>query len=119
MSFDYATVVALALAGDKVALFHAVEQAGNVWVVRDHALSDFPAGQSGATSAAQNAQHIELSAGKTAGFEYLCGLSAEGVSDLHEGDEQAGLCIAVRIFVGRGTQAVTIVVITTIVKVDS
>jgi hypothetical protein len=32
-----------------------------------------------------------LGRGQADGFDYLFGLSAKGVGDLHEGDEQTGL----------------------------
>src|ERR1700688_929374 len=119
ISLDHATIVALAFASDEVALFHAVQQARNVRVARDHALADFAAGQSGAASAAKYAQYIVLGRSQAGGFDYLFGLSSQGVSDLHERNEQACLRMGVGIFMERGTHEGTIVVITTFVKPKS
>ena len=116
ISLDHATVSALALPGDEIAFFHAVQKAGNVGVARDHALADFTTGQSSAASAAKDSQYIVLGRGQAGGFDYLLGLSAEGVRDLHEGDEQAGLDIGIGTFMELGTHTANIVVITTVVK---
>jgi len=116
ISLDHATVVALAFPSYEIALFHAVQKTGNVRVARDHALADFATGQSVAASAAKDTQYIVLGPGQAGGFDYLFGLSAEGVGDLHEGDEQAGLYTGAGAFMGQGTHGVNIVVITTVVK---
>jgi hypothetical protein len=61
--FDYAAVVGLAFASDEVALLHAIEQAGNVGIVRDHAVADAAAGQAIRLRAAKNAENIVLRGG--------------------------------------------------------
>ena len=100
ISLNHATVVALAFASDEIAFFHPIQEAGNVRVARDHAFADFAAGQSRMTSAAKDTQYIVLGRGQARGFDYLFGLSAQGVGDLHEGDEQAGLRWRVVAFMG-------------------
>ena len=69
-----APVVGLALPGDEAALFHAVEEAGHVRVVRNHAVADAAAGQAGGLGAAKNAKDIILGAGEAGGFEELLGV---------------------------------------------
>jgi hypothetical protein len=58
----------LALADDEGALFHAVEEASHVRVVRNHMITDAAAGQSVRLGAAENAKNIVLSASKASGF---------------------------------------------------
>jgi len=62
--FYDAAVVGLAFAGNQAALFHAVEEARHVRVVRNHAVSDATAGQSFGLGPAENAKDIVLSTGK-------------------------------------------------------
>src|SRR6266513_5538362 len=53
-----AAVVGLAFTGNEPALFHAVEEARQVRVVRNHAVRDAPAGQSFWLGPAENARDI-------------------------------------------------------------
>src|SRR6266576_5518460 len=55
-----AAVVGLAFAVNQAARFHAVEEARHVRIVRNHAVSDAPAGQSFGLGPAENAQDIVL-----------------------------------------------------------
>jgi len=89
--FYDAAVVGLPFSGNEAALFHAVEQAGYVRVVRNHAVTDAAAGQAGGLGAAKNTEDIVLSAGKAGGFDELLGVLAEGVGSLQKGDEDTAL----------------------------
>jgi len=86
-----AAVVGLAFAGNQVALFHAVEEARHVRVVRNHTVSDATAGQSCGLGTAENAKDIVLSARKPPCFQELFCLLAEGVGGLQERHENAVL----------------------------
>ena len=114
--FDDAAVNGLASAGDEAALLHAVEEAGHIRVVRNHALTDAAAGEAIGLCAAKNAEDVVLCAGKAMGLEELLGFEAEGIGGFLEGDEDA-------VFQGKkgmgkwaATHADTIVVMTTNVK---
>ena len=89
--FDDAAVIGLARAGDEAALFHAVEEAGHVRVVRNHAFADAAAGEAFGLGATKNAKDIVLRAGEAVRLEELLGFEAEGVGGLLEGDEDAVL----------------------------
>src|ERR1700732_331829 len=69
----HAAVVGLTLTRDHTAFLHAVEQAGDVRIVRDHAIADIPARESGGLGAAQDAQDVVLRAGEAVGFEESLG----------------------------------------------
>jgi hypothetical protein len=87
--FDDAAVIGLARAGDEAALFHAVEEAGHIGVVRDHAFANGAAREAFGFGAAKNAENIVLRAGEAMGFEELLGLNTEGIGGLMESDEDA------------------------------
>jgi len=112
---DDASVVGLALAGDDAALFHAVEQAGHIRVVRNHAVADAAAGQTAMPGAAKNAQDVVLSTGKTGGFQELFSVLAQGVGGFQESHEDAGFERSGRGF-GARIHNQSIVVVTIIVK---
>jgi hypothetical protein len=59
---DDASVVGLAYADDEGAFFHAVEEARHVWIMRNHAIADSPAGKTLGFGAAEDAQDIVLCA---------------------------------------------------------
>jgi hypothetical protein len=114
--FDNAAVIGLALAGDEIALFHAVEETSHVRVVRNHAFADGAAGEAFGFGAAEDAEDIVLRAGETVGLEKLLGLEAQGIGGLLKRDKNA-------IFQGKSrmgrrapTHATIIVVMTTNVK---
>jgi hypothetical protein len=90
-SFDDAAVIGLASARDKAALFHAVEEAGHVRVVRNHALADGAARETIGLSAAENAEDIVLRASEAVGLEELLGFDAEGIGGLLERNEDGVL----------------------------
>ena len=87
--FDDAAVTGLAGAGDEAALFHAVEEAGHIRVVRNHAVADAAAGEAFGHGAAKNAEDVVLSAGEAMGLEELLSFEAEGIGGFLEGDEDA------------------------------
>src|SRR5258708_28552770 len=66
--FHHAPIVTLALPRNQVALFHTVQQACYVRIVRNHALGDAAARQPLRLRAAQDTQHIVLRAGKAVGL---------------------------------------------------
>jgi hypothetical protein len=114
--FDDAAIVGLAPARDEAALFHAVEEAGHVWVVRNHTFADAAASEAFRFGTAKNAEDVVLRAGEAPGFEELLGFEAEGVGGLLEGNEDT-------VFHGKNgmgswaaTHEDTIVVMTTNVK---
>ena len=114
--FDDAAVIGLAGTGDEAALLHAVEEAGHIRVVRNHALSDAAAGEAIGLCAAKNAEDVVLSTGEAMGLEELLGFEAERIGGFLEGDEDA-------VFQGKkgegkrtATHAGTIVVVTINVK---
>jgi len=88
--FDYAAIIGLALTSDQAALFHAVEQAGHVRVVGDHAVADAAASQTMGFSAAQDAQDVVLRAGQAVRFEQLFGFDGQSVGGFLEGNEDLG-----------------------------
>jgi hypothetical protein len=89
--FDDAAVIGLASAGEEAAPFHAVEEAGHVRVVGDHAFADGAASEAFGLRAAQNAQDIVLRAGEAVGFQELLGFDAEGIGGLLERNEDGVL----------------------------
>src|SRR5467141_1207466 len=115
-----AAIVGLAFADNQAALFHAVEKARNVRVVRNHAVADGTASQAFGLGPAKNAKDIVLSVRNPRRFQELFSFLAEGIGGLQEGDENA-------VFQGDGgaggfgaqVHGVNIVVITTIVKRES
>lgn len=86
---DDTAVVGLALASDEATLFHAVEEAGDIGVVRDHSFADAAARKTVGFSAAEDAEDIVLSAGKAGVFEKLIGLLNESVGGFDDTDERA------------------------------
>jgi|SRR5580704_8785104 hypothetical protein len=114
--FDDAAVVCLAGARDEAALFHAVEEAGYVRVVGNHAFADAAAGEAGGFGAAENAEDVVLGAGEAMRLEELLAFQAEVVGGFLEGDEDAGFDGESGMRSGAATHAVTIVVMTTNVK---
>ena len=112
-----APIVGLAFARDEAALFHAVEKASHVRVVRNHAIADAPAGKAFGLGAAKDAKDVVLGAGEAGGFQELLRFLGESVGGLQEsdknpvlhGDGDAGRS-------GARTHGVSIVVITTTVK---
>jgi hypothetical protein len=86
----YAAIVELAHAGNQAALFHAVEQAGHIGVVGNHAVADALAGQTIGLGAAQDAQNVVLSPGQGVLLHQLFGLLAEAVGGDEQGDEDSG-----------------------------
>jgi hypothetical protein len=61
---DDTAVVGLAGADDEAALFHAVEEARHVWIMRNHAIADAAAREASGFGATENAQDIVLRAGE-------------------------------------------------------
>jgi hypothetical protein len=94
-SFHHAAVVLLADASDEAALFHAVEQASHVGIVRNHAVANAFAGQTMGLGAAKNAEDIVLGASQGVFFHKLFGLLAEAIRGNEKGDKDPG-------FEGRG-----------------
>ena len=90
-SLDNAAVLCLPLPRDEAALFHAVEEAGQVGVARDHAIADALAGKAVGSSAAQDAQDVVLSAGQAVLLDQVVGLLAEAIGDAQQGDKEPGL----------------------------
>jgi hypothetical protein len=88
---DYAPVVLLPLARNQSALFHAIEKAGHIRIVRDHAVSDVAASQAFGLGSAQDPQDVVLRAGQPVGFEQLLGLLAQSISNFLQGNEDMGL----------------------------
>jgi hypothetical protein len=86
-SLDHATVIGLALAGDETGFFEAVEQAGHVRIVGNHALANIAASQSARFGATKNAQDVVLNAGHTKLLEELFGLLSQGVRGTLYGNE--------------------------------
>jgi hypothetical protein len=82
-----AAVVGLAFAGDEAALFHAVEKAGHVRVMRNHAIADAPARQAFGLGAAKDAKDVVLRAGKAGGFQELFRFLGESVGGLQQSDK--------------------------------
>jgi len=82
-----AAVVGLAFAGDEAALFHAVEKAGHVRVVRNHAITDATARQAFGLGAAKNAKDVVLRAGQAGGFQELLRLLGEGIGGPQQSDK--------------------------------
>jgi hypothetical protein len=66
--FDDAAVVGLAGARDEAALLHAVEKAGHVRVVGNHAFADAAAGEACRFGATENAEDVVLGAGEAMRF---------------------------------------------------
>ena len=89
--FNDAAVIRLASAREEAALFHAVEEARHVRVMRNHALADGATSEALGLGAAKNAEDIVLRTGKTVGLEKLLRFEAKGVSGLLEGNEDAVL----------------------------
>lgn len=89
MGDDDAAVVGLALASDEAALFHAVEEAGDVGIARDHSIADAAAGKAAGFGTAEDAKDIILSAGEAGVFEELVGLLDERVSGFDDKDKGA------------------------------
>jgi hypothetical protein len=67
--FDHAAIIGLAFTSDEIAFFHAVEEAGDVRVMRNHAFAYATAGEAMGFSAAKNPQDVILRAGETGGFD--------------------------------------------------
>jgi len=112
---DDAAIFGVAGAGDETALFHAVEQAGHVRIVGDHAIPNAAAGEAGGLGAAEDAEDIVLGSSKAMRLKELLGLQTEEISGFQEGHKEEILQGKRRGGASR-THASTIVVITNIVK---
>ncbi|HXX13480.1 MAG TPA: hypothetical protein VEJ47_01125 [Candidatus Eremiobacteraceae bacterium] len=86
--YDDPAVLGLALAGNQLVAFHAIKEAGDIGVMRDHALTDTAAGQAIGLGAAKNAEDVVLGGGKAGSFEELLGSLGERVSGFEDGDEE-------------------------------
>src|SRR5258708_36936164 len=86
-----AAVVGLAHSGNQAALFHAVEEAGHVRVVGDHAVPDSLARETCGLGTAKDAKNIVLRAGEPRPFQEMFRFLAEGVTGLQERYEDAVL----------------------------
>jgi len=106
----------LARATDEAALFHAIEEAGHVRVVRNHPVADNAAGETIGLGAAKDAEHIILRAGEAVGLEELFSFEAEGVGGFLERDEDAVLEGKEGMPGRTATHEAKIVVVTTNVK---
>src|SRR5580765_8279595 len=82
-----AAVVGLAFARDEAALFHAVEKASHVRIVRNHAIADAAASQACGLGAAKDAKNVVLRAGQAGAFEELLRFLGERVGGLQESDK--------------------------------
>src|SRR5271163_3229940 len=69
LPIDNSAITPSARALNQAAILQTIEQARNVGIVRDHALPDLAARQTVRPGAAQNAQRVVLSAGKSEFFE--------------------------------------------------
>lgn len=118
---DDTAVSGLARARDEAAFFHAVEKAGHVRIVRNHALADSAARQTFGFGAAKNAKNVVLRTGKGVGLEELLGFEAKGVGGLLQRNEDASFDGKRWPGCGAGTHGHTIVVMTTNVnrKIDA
>lgn len=114
--FDDAAVIGLARTSDEASLFHAVEEAGHVRVVRDHAIADTAAGEAFGFGAAKNAEDVVLRAGEAMWLEELLGFEAEEIGGFLEGNEHAVFQGKSWTDIGAATHEDTIVVVTTNVK---
>ncbi len=85
----HAAVILLPFARDQPALFHAVQQPRDIWIVSDHAVANPAASQSRRPRAAQDAQHVVLRAGQLCGARQLLGLLAQRVRRLQQSEENA------------------------------
>jgi hypothetical protein len=86
--FDDPAVVGLTGASDESAFFHAVEKAGHVRVVRDHALGNGAAGKATGFGAAEDAQDVILRASETKRLEELLGFLGEEIGGFLKCDEK-------------------------------
>jgi len=86
-----AAVISLACPGNQPVLFQAVEEAGHVRVVGDHAVADGAASEALRLGATENAKDIVLRARKAGGFDELFGFLSEGVGGLQERRENVDL----------------------------
>jgi hypothetical protein len=114
--FDDAAVVGLALAHDEAALFHAVEEACHVRVMRNHAFADAAAGEACWFSATENAKDVVLRTSEAVRLEELVGFEAEGIGGFLERDENGVLQGKRGMGARAATHGDTIVVMTTNVK---
>ena len=103
MRFDDAAIILLAFTANQAAFFHAIEQAGHIRVMANHAVADGAACQAAGLGASEDAQDIILRAGQAGGFDELFGLLAEGVGGSQQGEEEALL--------GRGGESRTFALI--------
>ena len=88
--FDYASVIALAFAGDHAALLHAVEETGHVRIVGDHAITDAFAGKAVGLGSAKYAKDIVLGASQSVFLHELFGLLSEAFGGFEQGDKNPG-----------------------------
>jgi len=114
--FDDAAVIGLSLTTDETALLHAVEEAGHVRVVRDHAFADAAAGEACWLGATENAQDIVLRAGQAVRLEELFGFEAEAIRGPLERNKDMVLNGKGSMRDRAATHGGTIVVMTTNVK---
>jgi hypothetical protein len=89
VGLDDTAIIFLAFTANEAAFFHAIEQAGHVRVMADHAITDGAAGEPPRLGAAEDAQNIVLGAGQAGGFDELSGLLAKGVGGLEQSEEEA------------------------------
>jgi hypothetical protein len=89
VGFDDTAIIFLAFAANEAAFFHAIEQAGHVRVMADHAVTDGAAGEPRRLGAAEDAQNIVLGAGQAEGLNELFGLLAQGVGGPEQSEEEA------------------------------
>jgi hypothetical protein len=113
---DDAAVFGLALASDKGALFHTVEQAGHIGIAGDHAVADTLAGKAVGAGATKNAKDVVLGAGEAVSLDEEVGVLGEAVGGAKDSYEDFGFEAG-----GNGCAAfvrheASILVITTIVK---
>jgi hypothetical protein len=111
--FDHSAVIGLARAGDEAALLHAVEEAGHVRVVGNHAVANDAAGEAIRFGAPKNAEDVVLRAGEAIGLEELLGLEAEGIGSFLERDEDTVFEGKREMGSGASTHVATIIVMTT------
>ena len=86
---DDAAVVGLANPGDQATLLKAIQQAGHIRIVRNHALADAAACQTIGSGATKNAEDIVLRTGQSGSLEELLPFLAERVGRAQKLDEDA------------------------------
>ncbi len=79
LSVDDAAIVLRARALDEATIFHAIQQARNVGIARDHALANLAARQAFRPGTTQDAQSIVLRSGESKFFEPGLDLRLESI----------------------------------------